>query len=364
MPEIIVCGHLCIDLIPGMAHVTQTEMVTPGHLSETGPMIVSTGGAVSNTGLSLHRLGVDVGMMANVGDDLIGQMIVGYLNGRDPRLTRDLCVQPGQASSYTVVLSPQNADRMFLHCPGTNDQFGAADVDYARAGEAKIFHFGYPPLMARLYADGGRELVQLLRQVHETGVTTSLDLALPDAVMPSGSAPWADILANALRYVDVFVPSIEEILYMLRPQDYERWRGDVTAHLTRAYLRSLAGDLLHMGAAVAGFKLGDKGLFLRSCFDRKRLARMSLDVSAWSGAEVYQPAFDVEVAGTTGAGDSAYAGLLSAMLRGFGPEETARWACAVGACNVEHPDSNSGVLPWADIQARLDAGWPTRVGLV
>lgn len=364
MSEIIVCGHLCIDLLPGMTHVTQAQMVTPGYLAETGPMIVSTGGAVSNTGLSLHRLGVDVGLMATVGDDLIGQMIVGYLRQHDEKLTRDIRVQRGQASSYTVVLSPQNQDRMFLHCPGTNDNFGAADVDYERVRDARIFHFGYPPLMARFYSDDGQELTELLRRARETDVITSLDLALPDAAMPSGRAPWSQILRAALRHVDVFVPSIEEILFMLRRDDYDRWRGDVAAHLTRPYLRALAGELLHMGAAIAGFKLGDRGLFLRACFDRKRLARMSLDVSAWAGAEVYHPAFDVKVAGTTGAGDSAYAGLLAALLRGYGPEDAARWACAVGACNVEYPDSNSGVRPWSEVQARLDAGWPTRPGLL
>ena len=360
MPEIIVSGHLCIDLIPGMAHVSQAELVMPGHLSETGPMIVSTGGAVSNTGLALHRLGVDVGLMASVGDDLIGQMIVGYLNRRDERLARYIRCQPGQPSSYTVVLSPHNQDRMFLHCPGTNDHFSAADVDFEQARSAKIFHFGYPPIMARMYADGGRELIELFRRVHDAGVVTSLDMALPDAASASGRAPWVGILAAVLPYVDVFVPSIEEILFMLRRADYDRWRGSVTDHLTRDYLHALAGDLLHMGAGVAGFKLGDAGLYLRAGDDA---ARLPVDRAAWRGAEVYQPAFEVTVAGTTGAGDSAYAGLLAALLRGFGPADAARWACAVGACNVEHPDSNSGIRPWADIQARLDAGWQVRVGL-
>jgi sugar/nucleoside kinase (ribokinase family) len=73
---------------------------------------------------------------------------------------------------------------------------------------------------------------------------------------------------------------------------------------------------------------------------------------------VYQPAFAVEVAGTTGAGDAAYAAFLAALVRGHGPTAALRWACAVGSSNVEAIDATSGVQSWDDTQARLDAGWP------
>jgi len=52
------------------------------------------------------------------------------------------------------------------------------------------------------------------------------------------------------------------------------------------------------------------------------------------------------------------------MRRGYAPVAALRWACAVGACNVEQADSNSGIRPWEEIQARLDKGWLTRAGLI
>ena len=52
------------------------------------------------------------------------------------------------------------------------------------------------------------------------------------------------------------------------------------------------------------------------------------------------------------------AGLLAALLRGLDPPDAARWACAVGACNVEAADATSGVRTWEETQARMDAGWP------
>ncbi len=71
----------------------------------------------------------------------------------------------------------------------------------------------------------------------------------------------------------------------------------------------------------------------------------------------YHPAFAVNVAGTTGAGDAAYAGFLLAMIRGLPPSESLRWACAVGACCVEAVDAISGIQSWNAIQVRLESGW-------
>jgi sugar/nucleoside kinase (ribokinase family) len=360
--DVIVSGHLCLDLIPSMEHVSSQKLTTPGRMSEVGPISVSTGGAVSNTGLALHRLGVNVRLMATVGDDLIGQMIIAYLNDRDEALSRFISVQNGQPGSYTVVLSPEHADRTFLHCTGTNRAFGIDDIDFSLLAQARIFHLGYPPVLPRLIADEGRELRALYERAKTTGVGTSMDMTLPDPQGSSGQIVWPRVLKHVLPYVDVFLPSVEEILFMMRRADYDAWEGKVLPHLTAAYLHTLAAELLDMGAVIVGFKLGEMGLYLRTAdaarFDRLR--KLSLDAAAWADVELWTPAYEVEVAGTTGAGDSAYAGFLAALLHGLSPLKAMRWACAVGACNVEAVDSTSGVRSWPETQVRMEAGWPTR----
>jgi sugar/nucleoside kinase (ribokinase family) len=360
--DIIVSGHLCIDLIPDMRHVTREALTMPGHLSETGAMVVSTGGSASNTGLSLFRLGVKVGLMGTVGEDLVGQMIIGYLSSHSPDLTRFVVVRTGQPSSYTIALSPLGADRTFLHCPATNDTFGAEDIDFNLVAKAKIFHLGYPALMARLREDEGAEVRKIFERAKATGVVTSLDMARPDPATASGRVNWLALMRKTLPFVDIFVPSIEETLFMMRRADFDRWHGDVLAHISLEYLREIASELLDMGAVIVGFKLGEMGLYLRAADASRfeRLACLRLPVDEWANAEVWLPAFQVDVAGTTGAGDSAYAGLLAALLHDYGPEEAARWANAVGACNVEAPDSNSGIRSWEETGARIAAGWRVR----
>jgi sugar/nucleoside kinase (ribokinase family) len=357
--DVIVSGHLCLDLLPDMAKVKPEMLIKPGHLSEAGPISISTGGAVSNTGLALNRLGVNVRLMAGVGSDLLGRVIVEFLNARNPSLTELITTIPDQPSSYTVVLSPLNADRAFIHCTGTNDTFGVDSINYGLLSQAKIFHLGYPPLLPRLMLNDGEETEFIYKKAKETGIVTSLDMTLPDVNGISGRVNWRRLLERTLPYVDICLPSIEEILFMLRREDYERWQGRVLAHLTRHYLETLADELLSMGAVITGFKLGAMGMYLHTGAAAKfsRLGHLPLNVDTWANARIYLPTFDVTVAGTTGAGDSAYAGFFAAMLRGMNPAETLRFANGVGACNVEAIDSTSGVRTWDATETRIHNDW-------
>ncbi|MBL8119330.1 MAG: carbohydrate kinase family protein [Anaerolineae bacterium] len=357
--DILVSGHLCLDLIPGMRRVTVADMVTPGRLYSIDPIAVSTGGAVSNTGLALHRLGVNTQFLATVGDDLIGQMILMYIRQRDPKLADHIRVRAGLASSSTIALSPSNADRTFLHCAGTNDTFGFADIDYNLVRQARVFHFGYPALLPQTVQDDGAELEAIFREAKQCEVVTSLDMAQPDPNGMVAKLNWRRIFERSLPYVDVFLPSIEETILTLRRSTYDAWTPNTLQHLDRTFLYELAGELLDMGAGVAGFKLGEMGIYLRTGDVTKleKLAGLGINAEAWAKRELWHPAFKVQVAGTTGAGDSAFAGFLGAMIKGYGPEQAVEWACAVGACNVEAPDATSGILTWEATEKRLSAGW-------
>jgi sugar/nucleoside kinase (ribokinase family) len=168
------------------------------------------------------------------------------------------------------------------------------------------------------------------------------------------------ILRKTLPYTDIFIPSLEEAMFMLRRSDFDHWQGDVLhRQISKRYVLDLTGQLLAMGAAVAGVKLGAYGIFVHTA-DQERLqalTRLGVDVTQWANAVVYHPAFEVEVAGTTGAGDAAYAGFLTSMIRGGSPADAARWACAAGACNVEVVDAISGVRSWDETLQRINSGW-------
>ena len=360
--QAVVAGHIALDILPDMSSLSPAQVIAAGKVYEIGRISYSTGGAVSNTGLALHRLGLDVALQAAVGDDWVGRAIIDYTRGFHPKLGERIRVFPQAASPYTIVIEPQNHDRTLLTHTGVYNDYDSDSIDYDMLDGCRLFHLGYPTLLPRFFADDGADFMRMLHRAKSRVPAVSIDMSLPPPDSPAGRADWRAILTRCLPHIDIFVPSIEEILFMLRRDDLERWRDNLLPRLTREYLTALADELLAMGAGITGFKLGERGITLHAAEDANRLAFLAAlggDARAWAGARVWQRAFQVDVAGTTGAGDAAYAGLLAALLRGMDAEECARWACAVAACNIEAADATTGVRSWDETQARLDAGWAT-----
>ncbi|MBN1993095.1 MAG: carbohydrate kinase family protein [Anaerolineae bacterium] len=357
----VVAGHICLDVIPPLIGAGDFEAVfRPGRLLETGPALMSTGGAVSNTGLALHKLGIDTRLMGKVGDDTFGRVILNLISSVADQLVSGMSVIPGEASSYTIILNPPHTDRIFLHCAGANNTFAADDINYNLLRQVALFHFGYPPLMKRMYRHNGAELIKAFRQAKTTGVTTSLDMAMPDPNGPSGQVNWPAILGEVLPSVDLFTPSIEEILLMLYPATFKEVAGQARP-ITPALASKIADDLLALGAKVVLLKAGHLGLYLRTA-NQAGLSGMGrarpANPARWANRELWSPVFAVNVMGTTGAGDATIAGFLAAFLRDLPPTEAVTIAAAVGGCNVEAADAVSGIRSWEKTLARLEAGWP------
>jgi sugar/nucleoside kinase (ribokinase family) len=212
-----------------------------------------------------------------------------------------------------------------------------------------------------MYEANGVELAAVFQQAKATGVTTSMDMALPDPTSPGGQVNWRAILQRTLPTVDIFLPSIEEILYMLRRELYEDVKQEeIIEAVTPTLLVSLSDELLAMGVKMLVIKLGYRGLFLRTAAASRleQMGRAGLQQpEQWANKTLWTSCFAVDVVGTTGAGDATIAGFLSALLRDQSAEEALTMAVAVGACNVEAADALSGLQSWPATQERVAQGW-------
>ena len=368
-PDIIVAGHICLDLLPTFdkkQSAALSEIFVPGKLNHVGESVLSSGGTVSNTGIALRQLGFSTGLMAKIGDDLFGQGLMKILEDFSSGL--QLIVDSASSTSYSYVIAPPGVDRVFLHHPGANDTFCSQDLDYESIARSRLFHFGYPPLMKRMYEDGGIDLAAMMKQVKASGVTTSLDMAYPDPDSPAGRADWMQVLENALPYTDVFLPSLEELLYMLDRQEFDRLvaAGHETGKsfislFDMNKLPQLADKVLDLGCAVVVIKLGYKGLFIKTS-DTDRLASIGKaapsSLAEWADSCWFAPSFLVkEIASTTGAGDASIAGFLAGLLSGQSSWRSLQLACGAAAQKIQVRKSFGGI---DNVEALLQkiAAWP------
>lgn len=349
----VVAGHICLDmtpLFPADSRGRPEELLQPGKLLRMDGVDVHTGGSVANTGLAMAFFGAQVRLMGKIGEDAFGKMVLDILQHHGCT-GEGMIVVPDAVTSYSVVLALPGQDRMFLHAPGANDTFACSDVNFDVVKDAALFHFGYPPLMRRMYENDGEELVALLRRVKELGVATSLDMAAVDPASEAGKVNWRAILQKLMPYVDFFLPSAEELCFMLDRPRWESWmaRGasDVTDTLDMAQdVKPLAQEVLDMGCGVAVIKCGAKGLYYQT----------SAQVSAlccgdWAQREGFQMAFAPErICSATGAGDTCIAAFLTAMLDGRGLEDCLALAAAAGSACVEAYDALSGLRSFAVLE--------------
>jgi sugar/nucleoside kinase (ribokinase family) len=357
--DVVVAGHLCLELIPHFlnpAGLKINEILRPGSLVNTAEMTIGTGGAVSNTGFALQIFGCNASFIAKVGNDTIGAITLDILRRYGP--SDGVVIADGVSSSYTVSIAPVGIDRIFLHCPGANDEFTHQDVDYNLVKKARLFHLGYPTLMKRLFQDGGREAVLLLENAKQTGVTTSMDISLPDPNSAAGKADWNQIYRQLLPAVDIFMPSIEEAYYTLFPGKYlirqaEFDGKEIIDHFTPDEYREIAERIIEMGCAMVALKSGHNGWYFRSAA-AERLQKMGRatpsDISQWANAEVWCPAFAVtSVASAAGAGDNAIAAFLSALLRDYPLIKCLKLANCAGYMNLKSLDTLGGLPSWDEL---------------
>ena len=353
--DIVVAGHICLDIIPDWK-IGSIKNIVPGHVLEMEGLKLSTGGAVANTGIALKKLGIRTTLLGKIGADVFGKIILENLQKEDKTLAENMIISKNDISSYTIVLNPPDTDRIFLHYPGPNHTFNADDIPYEKIINSRIFHFGYPPLMQKFFENDGKELVKMLRRIKDMNIITSLDMAMPDPESPAGKVDWLRYFKNILPLVDIFMPSIDELLFMLRPEKYNKIfkKGE---RFDLKLLDQFSEQLIDYGANVVAIKLGDQGLYLKTHQIEKSNFASMIKQQDWHYRQLLSPCFAAEVKGTTGTGDATIAGFLTQILKGRGPEKCLTFAVAVGAFCVEAVDATEGIVTSHEIVKRINSGW-------
>ena len=260
--DAVIAGYTCVDMVPNFIRNERNNnavLLKPGKLIEIGKLEIILGGVVPNTGLLMKHFGNSIFLNGLTGNDLIGQMAKEYFShyGISERMKQ---TEQG-STAYSIVIAPPGIDRIFLEFPGCNQIFGMEYIDFESIALSRLFHFGYPPLLRQFYLNEGMQLVEMYRKVHLIGVITSLDFSLPDPGSESGKVDWPLIMQKVLPYVDIFVPSLEELMQIIMPQKYSEilltcQNSDFEEKVSIVLIRELADKVISWGVKILLIKMG------------------------------------------------------------------------------------------------------------
>ena len=289
---LLVADHLCEPI---------ARLPKAGELVLSDRLQLNIGGCASNAAMDLARVGVRVGVVGCVGDDIFGQFVVDTLNSGGVE-TSSIKRLTGIGTSGTLIVNVAGEDRRFIHAIGANGRLTAADVPLDRVRQAKVLYVGGYFVTPALEQEA---LAELFRQARRAGVTTVLDVVLP------GPGDYWPGLARLLTETDVFLPNDDEAKIITGLDDPRRQ----------------ALKFLDAGVRTVVITCGGEGTVL-----------------VGEGLRVQTGAHRVQYVGGTGAGDAFDAGYIAGLLAGADPLESLAWGSALGASCVRSISATDSVF--------------------
>lgn len=367
--KIVVAGLVCVDVTPQFPEKKEKdlyELLQPGKVVGTKGITISAGGAVANTGLGIAKLGGSVHLMTKIGNDFLGEFLEREFK-KYPISSTVLHTDQG-STSYSIVLAVPGYDRIFLHDTGCNDCFSFRELDDREIREACIYHFGYPQSMRTFYQNNGTELIEMYRHVKALGTATSLDMAIADPEGEAGHIDWCSVVKEVIPYVDIFLPSIEELSCGIDPKGFlelnkkaaEQNKSFAEA-VPREYVKEQADRLIDWGGKIVLIKCGTQGMFLKTASQnalREIGGGLAKNIENWGDREIFMPCFEPErVRSGTGAGDVSIAAFLLAMQRKYSLKRCVELAAAAGASCVASYDALSNIPQLEELDHKIERGW-------
>jgi sugar/nucleoside kinase (ribokinase family) len=340
--DIAIAGYTCVDMIPDFI---KTECFTsipnlfkPGKLIEIEGIKVVLGGVVANTGLAMKKFNKKVFLNGLVGDDFMGKIAKEWFEKSN--ISEGITTTKKAGTAFSIVLAPPGIDRIFLESPGCNKIFDTSFINFEAISQCSLFHFGYPPLLEQFFQNKGTQMVDMFSRIQKMGVITSLDFSLPDPESESGKINWPEIMRRTLPFIDIFAPSLEEVLQIMMPSKYTEIQpaSDDTETLYQIpvrLIREVGKMIIDLGVKIVLIKAGERGAYLLtgdvSPINEKN--GIHLPEESWSFRELWcnaYPADNSKIINTNGAGDAAVAAFLSAILEGYGAESSLKYATMAG----------------------------------
>jgi ribokinase len=304
--RIFVVGSLNLDLVVRVDRVPR-----PGETRTGSDLSFFCGGKGANQACAAARLGGNVTMVGQVGEDAFGPTLLDGLRqaGVD---ASGVGVVPRSSGSALIAVTPEGENSIIVS-PGAN---AALDPHTARS---RLQALAAGDLLLVQLETPLETVAAVLKHARARGATAILDPA------PARSLP-----AEVLRHVDILTPNETEAAALCREVGLDAGQT--------------AARLLALGPATVILKSGSQGCYV-----------------AGGEGVVLVPGISVKAVDTTAAGDTFNGALALALSEGRDLLAAARFANAAAAISVTRPGAQSSIPDRPEVEALLCSSstiWP------
>ena len=315
-------------------------LLKEGSKTEAAEVSTHTGGGAVNSAVSMSRLGLDVSALVKLGKDTRAETVLARLLSEG--ISTRWAVRDGRApTGASVMVSSHERNAAVFTFRGANTLLESQDLK-DEAFAVDLVH------VASLSNESAERFPEIIGKASAAGALVTANPG-PRQLAARGRA-----FEDCLGKIDILSINLSEAEVML-PSLIARF-GEGGPKIEGADLPRLAERGLNGGA---GFRMTLRGFMaaVRSMGPRYLLLTDGMDGAYVGTTEglMFCPALKVQVAGTAGAGDAFTSTFATFIALGSKPEHALQAATVNAASVVSYVDTQTGLLPRAEIEKRVTA---------
>jgi sugar/nucleoside kinase (ribokinase family) len=309
MFDVVCVGNATIDVFISLKGTVKKGklLLETGTKKEVDSIFYSTGGGATNTAVGFRRLGLKVGVLAAVGNDPGGKIVLRELR-REEVSTRLVTRLSGYDTAYSAILTGFGADRIILVYGGATrhlEEERRIHWDWLRG--TKWLH------VSSFHAEP-KVLEKILEFAEKNGISVSFNPGMSEVKLGLKK------LAALLKKVDILLLNRHEAGLLTKEKQVKK------------QLKKL-----QVLAPLVVVTEGSKG------------------AHAFDGSYYYKkPAYRVKVFDTTGAGDAFHSGFVAAIAKGHSVEKAMDFGTANAQSVIMYLGAKNRLLTTAQLSQFIE----------
>ncbi len=288
--SVVVIGSLNMDLV-----IRTDKMPKIGETLNGSDFFTACGGKGANQAAAVSKLGSDVTMIGNVGNDEFGTRLIDTMRSYNVKVD---CIKRVDTSTGVAMIVVVNGDNFIVLDNGANYTL---DENYIESMEVEIKKHKIMILQLEVKLEVVKKSIEIAKKY---GIKVILN-----------PAPATKLPDELLKDVDILILNETEIEIIL----------DREMHKIEDYKNGIFA-LEEKGIKSVILTLGSKGVMYNN-----------------NGTICSKDAYKVEAVDTTSAGDSFIGGFVSKILNGETIEKSIDYAIAVSALTVTRPGAMDSI---------------------